>query len=151
MKLDPIERLNLALAAGGVAGSYALASPAFASSLALGAAFGAMNFRALRSASQRLFSGEIAGSGPWMGVFALRFSLLSVAIVMSLEAGAHPAAFVMGLSAIVPAALIGAFFMRPPVDPDAPCLDPEDPEWDRWNPWLAREVAPEAPSEDDDA
>jgi hypothetical protein len=28
------------------------------------------------------------------------------------------------------------------VDPDAPALAPDDPSWDAWNPWLAREVEP---------
>lgn len=142
MKIDPIERFNLALAAGGVAGSYALAGPAFASSLALGAAFAALNFRALRTASEKLFSGELAGSGPWVALFGLRFALLAVAIGLALHAGAHPAALVIGLSLIVPSAVAGAWLMRPAVDPSAPALDADDPEWDVWNPWLAREVDP---------
>lgn len=142
MKIDPIERFNLALAAGGVAGSFALVGPAFASSLALGAAFGALNFRALRTASDKLFSGELAGSGPWVALFGLRFVLLALAIGLALRAGAHPAALVIGLSLIVPAAVAGAWVMRPAPDPDAPALDAEDPEWDAWNPWFAREVEP---------
>ncbi len=142
MKFDPIEKLNLAIAAGGVSASLALSTPAFASSLALGAAFGALNFRSLRTASERLFSGELAGSGPWVALFGLRFVLLAAAIGFSLHAGAHPVALVLGLSAIVPAAVIGAWTMRPAVDPDAPALDPEDPEWDLWNAWRASEIDP---------
>jgi hypothetical protein len=143
MKFDPIERLNLAIAAGGVAGSLALASPAFASSLALGAGFGALNFRALRSASERLFSGELAGSGPWVALFSLRFVMLAGAIGFALHAGADPVALVMGLSAIVPAAVLGAWLMRPVVDPGAPALEADDPDWERWNAWLAREIEPQ--------
>ncbi len=142
MKIDPIERFNLALAAGGVAGSLALAGPAFASSLALGAAFGALNFRALHTASEKLFSGELAGSGPWVALFGMRFVLLAVAISLALNAGAHPAALVIGLSLIVPSAVAGAWLMRPAVDPDAPALAADDPEWDVWNPWFAREEEP---------
>jgi hypothetical protein len=147
MKIDPIERFNLALAAGGVAGSLALAGPAFASSLALGAAFGALNFRALRSASEKLFSGELAGSGPWVALFGLRFVLLAVAIGLALNAGAHPAALVIGLSLIVPSAVAGAWLRRPALDPNAPALGADDPEWDAWNPWFARE---EDPVDEDD-
>lgn len=142
MKIDPIERLNLALAAGGVAGSLALEGPAFASSLALGAAFAAVNFRALRSASERLFSGELGGSRAWMGLFGLRFALLAVGIGVALHAGAQPAPLVIGLSLIVPSTVAGAWLMRPALDPNAPALDPDDPEWDAWNPWLARERGP---------
>jgi len=140
MKFDPIERLNLAIAAGGVSVSLVLASPAFASSLALGAAFGALNFRALRSASDKLFSGELAGSGPWVALFSLRFVMLAGAIGFALHVGANPVALVTGLSAIVPAAVLGAWLMRPAVDPNAPVLDADDPDWERWNAWLAREV-----------
>jgi hypothetical protein len=142
MKFDPIEKMNLAIAAGGVSASLALSTPAFASSLALGAAFGALNFRTLRTASEKLFSGELAGSGPWVALLGLRFVLLAAAIGFSLHAGAHPVALVIGLSAIVPATVIGAWTMRPAIDPNAPALEPDDPEWDRWNAWKASEVDP---------
>ena len=39
----------------------------------------------------------------------------------------------------MPAAVIEAWRARPAVDENAPALDPDDPSWDRWNPWLARE------------
>lgn len=137
--MDPIERLNLALAAGGVAASLALATPLFAGSLAVGAALEAFNFRGLRRSAQFLFWGEIRGSGGWMGVYALRFSLLVIGIGSALYFGADPAGLLVGLSLIMPAAMIEAWRSRPPVDPDAPALDPDDPAWERWNAWLARE------------
>lgn len=142
MRLDPIERLNLALAAGAVPVALAAGSPRFASSLALGAAFGALNFRALHSASRRMFAGALGGSGPWVALFGVRFVLLAVAVGLALRVGADPVALVLGLSAIVPATLVGAWRMRPPVVADVPALDPEDPEWERWDPWRARERAP---------
>ena len=31
---------------------------------------------------------------------------------------------------------------RPPIQDDAPVLDADDPSWEHWNPWLAREIEP---------
>ena len=45
MTVDPIERMNLTLAASAVAASVVWASPVFALSLAAGAALEAFNFR----------------------------------------------------------------------------------------------------------
>ena len=45
----------------------------------------------------------------------------------------------IGLSIIMPAVVIEAWRTRPAVDPQAQALDPEDPAWESWNPWLARE------------
>lgn len=150
MRLDPIERLNLTISAGTVAASCALASPAFALSVALGSALEAMNFRALRSGAQRLFSGDLAVGQLWAFGFALRFVALAAAIYFSLDSGAHPVGLVIGLSSIVPATVIGAWLQRPPVLPaePGPPLAPDDPSWDRWSVWLARErdvVEEEAP------
>jgi hypothetical protein len=39
----------------------------------------------------------------------------------------------------MPATLIEAWRSRPSIDPNAPRLADDDPSWDRWNPWLARE------------
>ena len=39
----------------------------------------------------------------------------------------------------MPAVIIEAWRARPAVDPSAPALAPDDPAWERWNPWLARE------------
>lgn len=140
---DPIERLNLTLSAGAVAASLALASPQFSASLALGAAFEVANFRALRRATRRLFSGEIGGGGPWSAIFAVRFVLLGGAMYAALAAGAHPIGLILGLSMIVPAVVVVAWRTPPPApEPGPPVPPPDDPSWDEWNPWLARERGP---------
>lgn len=141
MRIDPIERLNLTISAGTVAASYALASPLFAASVALGSALEAMNFRALRAGAQRLFTGDLAVGQLWALAFAFRFVALAAAIFFSLRSGAHPVGLVLGLSSIVPAALAGAWLQRPPVHPaePEPPLASDDPSWDRWSVWLARE------------
>ncbi len=142
MKLDPIERLNLALSAGAFAASCAAASGAFATSLALGAAIEAVNFRALQSAARRMFAGDLAVGGAWVAGFALRFVVLAVGIAFALRAGAHPVGLVLGLSMIVPSVLIAAWLQRPPVVEQEAGPPPDDPSWDAWNPWLARERDP---------
>jgi hypothetical protein len=147
VKIDPIERTNLTLSAGAVAASLVLASPAFTLSLAFGALLETLNFRGLRRQAQFLFWGQIKSGGVWNGVFALRFGLLVIGICGALYFGADPAGLIIGLSIIMPAAVIEAWRARPPVDPTAPSLSPEDPAWEAWNPWLAREREPE---EDED-
>ena len=139
MKIDPIERTNLTLSAGAVAASYVLVSPLFALSLAAGAALEAFNFRGLRSQAQFLFWGQIRSGGAWTGLYAMRFGVLVVGIGVALWFGADPVGLLIGLSLIMPAAVIEAWRSRPAVDPNAPALAEDDPAWDRWNPWLARE------------
>jgi len=139
MSIDPIERWNLAISASAVATSLALATPAFATSLAIGAALEAANFRALRRSAQMLFGGAIPGQRAWSAAFGLRFLLLATGICAALYFGADAAGLLIGLSLIMPATVIEAWRSRPPVDPNAPCLDEDDPSWERWNPWLARE------------
>ncbi len=141
MILHPIERTNLKLSAGAVVAGLTLASPLFAGSLALGAAFEALNFHGLRRAGEALFAGEL--SARRAGLLGPRLLLLAVAIAGALAAGAHPIGLVLGLSLILPAALLGAWRARPPVDPRAPALASDDEAWERWNPWLARERDPE--------
>jgi hypothetical protein len=143
LRLDPIERLNLGICTGAVATSLALSSSRFAASLALGAAIEAINFRALRSASLRLLAGDLSVGRAWILVFALRFFLLAAVLAVAFRAGAHPVGLLLGLSMIVPAAILGAWRQRPAVGNPAPGPPPDDPSWDRWNPWLARERAPE--------
>ena len=146
---DPVERANLVLAAGALVVSVAFAPPRFAASLAVGVLLEIVNFRALRRAARRLFAREFAGAGAWVGLFGLRFVLLGVAIYLALDAGAHPAGLVLGLSLVVPAAIWVAWRSPPPVLPasayDVP--PPDDPSWDDWNPWLAREREPDDESE----
>jgi hypothetical protein len=149
MSIDPIERWNIAISASAVATSFAVATPAFATSLAVGAALEAANFRALRRSAQFLFWGVMPGQRAWAAVFGLRFVLLATGICAALYFGADAAGLLIGLSLIMPATVIEAWRSRPPVDPSAPRLDDDDPSWDRWNPWLAREsrVSDEADEE----
>lgn len=142
-----MERLNFGISAGAVAAGFALASPAFATSLALGAAIEALNFRALRAGASQLFGGNLVAGKAWAMGFGIRFAFLAVAISLALGAGAHPVALVLGLSTTIPAVVIGAWLQRPAIDPDAPAIAADDPSWDVWNPWLARE---RDPSEDEE-
>jgi len=139
MQIDPFERMNLAFSAGAVAASAVLATPLFAFSVAIGAALEAFNFRGLRRQSQFLFWGQIKSGGLWAGVYGLRFGLLVIGICSALYFGADPAGLLIGLSIIMPAAVVEAWRTRPAVDPNAPALPPDDEAWERWNPWLARE------------
>jgi hypothetical protein len=148
VSIDPIERTNLTLSAGAVAASLVFVSPLFALSVAIGAALEAVNFHGLRRQAQFLFWGQIRGGGAWTGVFGLRFVILIVGIAAALIFEADPAGLLVGLSLIMPAAVIEAWRSRPAVDPTAPALDADDPSWDRWNPWLARE---REESEEDEA
>jgi hypothetical protein len=148
MSIDPIERWNIAISAGAVATSLAVATPLFATSLAVGAALEAANFRALRRSAQFLFWGVMSGQRAWAAVFGLRFALLTIGIGAALYFGADAAALLIGLSLIVPATIIEAWRSRPPIDPNAPRLAADDPSWDRWNPWLARET--QAPDESEE-
>ena len=140
ISIDPIERWNIAISAGAVATSLAVATPAFATSLAVGAALEAANFRALRRSAQFLFWGVMPGQRAWAAVFGLRFVLLAIGIGAALYFGADAAGLVIGLSLVMPATIIEAWRSRPPIDPNAPRLAADDPSWDRWNPWLAREI-----------
>lgn len=147
MRIDPIERMNLTLSAGAVAASLVFTTPAFALSLAVGALLEAVNFRGLRRQAQLLFWGQIRSGGAWTGVFGLRFGILVLGIAAALYFGADPAGLLVGLSLIMPAALLEAWRTRPAVDPDAPALAHDDPAWEDWDPWLARE---REPREDED-
>jgi hypothetical protein len=149
MSLDPIERTNLALSAGAAAVSLAFAPPAFAASLLAGAALESVNFRGLRRSAVLFFGGGLPGSGGFRALSGLRFLLLAVGIALGLGVGAHPVGFVIGLSLIIPAALIEAWRHRPPVVPDAPRLAEDDPGWERWDAWLAREREPDEDEEEE--
>lgn len=139
MTIDPIERMNLTLSAGAVAAALVLVSPLFALSLAVGAGLEAINFHGLRNQAQFLFWGQIKNGSQWTGLFGLRFGIVIIGIGAALYFGADPAGLLVGLSLIMPAAVIEAWRTRPAIDPDAPALHPDDPSWDRWNAWLARE------------
>lgn len=111
--LASVEQWNLGLSASAVAASLALATPHFATSLAAGAFLEAINLGALRGSAARLFAGNMTRS--WTGAFAVRFVLLATAIYVSIWAGAHPIALLIGLSIVQPAVLIDAWRNRPPI------------------------------------
>lgn len=138
--IHSVERLNLTLSVGAVAASWWFVSPLFAASLGFGAFLEAVNFRGLHQQAQLLFWGRIQTGGKWTGLYGLRFGLLVIGIGGGLALGADPIGLLLGLSLIIPTTLYVAWRHRPPIDPNAPALDADDPEWDRWNAWLARET-----------
>jgi hypothetical protein len=140
--LSPIQSMNLKLSAGAVAASLVLVSPGFALSMAVGSLIEALNFDGLRRSAGFMFAGEISGGRNWVRVFALRFSLLALVIFAAMHFGADPIGLVIGLSLMLPAVVIEVWRARPSVDANAPALDSDDPIWDLWDPWLARERRP---------
>ena len=82
---------------------------------------------------------DTLGGSSWVGVYGLRMVLLAVGIAALLRVGAHPLGLLLGLSLVMPAVLWHAWRTRPPVDPEAAALAPDDPAWKAWDPWLARE------------
>jgi hypothetical protein len=148
MTIDPIERWNLAISAGAVATSFALATPSFTTGLAIGAALEAFNFRGLHRSAQFLFWGVMPGQRMWTAVFGMRFGLLAIGIFAALYFGTNAAGLLVGLSLIMPATILEAWRSRPPIVEDALVLDPDDPGWDLWNPWLAHETEPADESEE---
>ncbi len=142
---DPFERMNLTICAGALATSLALAPASFTVSLGIGALLEAVSFRALRRATQQLFSSQIGGSKAWSALFSLRFLFLGAAMFVALKDGAHPIGLVLGLSTMVPAVVIVAIRTPVPQAPerDDPVPAPDDPSWDEWNPWLAHGRDPE--------
>ena len=179
---DAIERWNVGLGAGAVAASLALVSPHFAISLAVGAFLEAVNFRGLARHARGAFASmqaaalydadTLADPSPadpqgvtapdpqvpgvpgarWAGIFSLRFVFLIGGMFYALWLGADPLGLVLGVSLIVPAAVIGAWLHRPPVQPVDPAmvLPPDDPSWDNWSVWRATEVEPRRTDEDED-
>jgi hypothetical protein len=147
MEERAVQGLCLAFSAGAAAASWALVSPRFAGSLALGAALEAVNFRALFGYWQRALIGSERFGWARFASFGLRFVALAAAIWAALALGAHPVGLLIGLSLVVPGVLLAAWRARPAPDPDAKALAPDDPSWDAWNPWLARE---RDPSDDED-
>lgn len=142
MALDRTEQLNWTIAGGALATSAALATPGFTASLALGVALEAVNYRALRRATEFFLSGQLAGGRAWTAGFGLRFAFLALAMTVAVGAGVHPVGLVIGLSTIVPAVVIAAFRQQPvPGAPALPAPPPDDPSWDEWNAWTASERA----------
>jgi len=141
--INRVQGLNLGLSAGAAVISWLFLSPLFAVSLAAGAAMEAANFHSLRRTCQVIFQSGVSGSGPAVSAFGLRFALLAAAVGLALYVGAHPVGLVIGLSLIVPAAVIAAWMARPEPAPATPAPPPDDPSWDDWNPWLARVREPD--------
>jgi len=148
MTKSAVLRWNLAFSAGATAASFALLSPRFATSLALGALLETVNFRTLYHASERVLLMGGGASGAAVGAFGLRFVLLAAVLWVALGAGAHPVGLVVGLSLVVPAVLLAAWRARPGDGPSGPVPPPDDPSWDAWNPWLARERTPSEEEEE---
>jgi len=137
-----MERLNFGISAGAVAASWALASPAFAASLAFGAALEAANFRVLRAASVQLLAGNLEVGQIWVAAFAVRFVVFAAGLGLALRYGADPVGLTIGVSTIIPAVVVGAWWQRPPIGIPEPGPPSDDPSWETWNPWLARERDP---------
>jgi hypothetical protein len=138
-EIHRVQGLNLGLSAGAVAISWVALSPLFAASLAAGAALEAANFRSLRRSCQVIFESGVSAGGAAVTSFGLRFALLGAAVGLALYLGAHPVGLLIGLSLIVPSVVIAAWMARPEPAPATPAPPPDDPSWDEWNPWLARE------------
>ncbi len=150
MRFEATEGLNFTLSAGAIAASFALATPHFATSLALGAALESVNLRALHSGARLLFAGTVAGGGAWVALFGTRFALLAAGIWFAMRTGADPVGLVLGLSLVMPATVMAAILHKPPEIPQdpAPPLPPDDPSWERWSVWRAGEVEPAADEDD---
>ena len=144
-----VERTNLAFAAGAVGASFAFASPRFAVSVLLGAAVETLNLRALWRSSELALGLGDPGSTSWLAMlgFGARFAMVGLVLWLALSSGANAIGLLIGLSLIIPAVVLAAWRHRPPVVEGLPALEEDDPEWDMWNPWTARERDPE---EDED-
>ncbi len=132
--------LGLGAAAG--ATSLALFSPHFAVSVGVGALLQLSNFRALWTSCEKILLVGGSGAGLAVATFSVRFVFLGVAVGIALWAGIDPTGLLLGLSLIIPAAVVAAWRVRPPVLANAHVLPEDDPTWDLWNPWLAREQEP---------
>lgn len=151
LDFDAAERVNLTIAGGAIATAAALTSPLFTASLALGAVLEVVNYRVLRRATEAFFRGQLAGGGAWAGGFGVRYGLLAVVVTIAVAAGAHPVGLIIGLSTMVPAVVIAALRTTPPIcESSVPVPPPDDPSWDDWSPWLARERSPEPRDEEGD-
>jgi hypothetical protein len=141
--------LGLAAVAG--AASLALASPRFAASMGIGALLQLTNFRALWSSCEKILLVGGNGAGLAIATFSVRFVLLGLAVGIALWAGVDANGLVLGLSMIIPAAVVAAWRARPPILANAPALADDDPSWDLWSPWTAREREPADDTEEEGA
>ena len=70
--------------------------------------------------------------------------------IRSMRAGSGMSAGLC-ISIIVPSAIAAAVIARPPVADVPPGPAPDDPSWELWNPWLARERDDADPEDGDEA
>ena len=146
-----VERLNFTLSAGAVVASLAFFTPQIASSVAAGALLEVVNFRSMHASARSFFAGRFGGAGLWVGIAGLRLAVLGGAIVLAVMLGAHPVAFVAGLSIVLPAVVLDGWWNRPAVvdQSDYPVPEPDDPSWDDFSVWRI-EPADEEPSAADE-
>jgi hypothetical protein len=115
-----------------------LATPKVALGLLLGAALQTLNFRGMYGLTRRAFTQQArAASG-----FALRLPLFAALVLVAIKAGVDVAGLLAGITLLVPAVIVAAWQSRPRDAADsaaAPALAPDDPSWDQYSPWLARE------------
>jgi len=152
LKLDPVERVSLAVTLSSIGAAYAFAPPRFAVGLAVGAAIEAVNLRVQVRAARRFFESEAGRTAAsWMSGFGVRFGLMACAILLAVEYGVDPLGLLAGLLLALPGVFIWAWKNRPPLVemPVEPALAVDDPSWDRWSVWRAREVATEDGLEED--
>jgi hypothetical protein len=129
---------HFAFSACAALAAFLFATPKVAFSLLLGAALQTMNFRGLFGIALAAFANEArAASG-----YALRLPILGVLVFLAIRAGVDAAGLLVGLTTLVPAVVVAAWQARPRAvaSPELlPKLAPDDPSWDQYNPWLARE------------
>lgn len=129
---------HAAISAAAALLAFALATPTFALSLLLGSALQTLNFRGLFGLAQSALAQQArAASG-----FALRLPLFGALVFVAIRAGIDAAGLLAGITTLVPAVLIAAWQARPRDFADVgalPALAPEDPSWDQYSLWLARE------------
>lgn len=117
-------------------------SPAFAGAIVLGTVLGAANLRALWRHSEHVFFQTEGPRAPVALAFVFRFLLLGAALWLALSAGVNAIGVLIGLSILVPSIVIAAWRKRPPIMEGLPAMPADDPDWDLWNPWMAREGTP---------
>jgi hypothetical protein len=129
---------HAAISAAAALVAFALTTPKFALSLLLGAALQTLNFRGLFGLAQSAFAQQArAASG-----FALRLPLFGALVFVAIQAGVDAGGLLAGITTLVPSVVIAAWQARPRdvAEPSAlPALAPDDPSWDLYSLWLARE------------
>lgn len=151
VKLDPVERVTLAVTLGSVGAVCAFAPPRFALGVVVGAAIEALNLRVQVRAARRFFEDDGRSAANWMSGFGVRFGLMACAILLAIELGTDLLGLAAGLMLALPGVFIWAWRNRPPQSDESAlsALAPEDPSWDRWSVWRASEVMPEDVREED--